>query len=94
MAALLLIPILIAFVALLFSLFIGLLAVGFWVFVVLFAVWAFVFWIWMLIDCLRNENITGNEKVAWVLAIALTHWVGALIYYFAGRPRTSHLSAA
>jgi hypothetical protein len=47
----------------------------------------FAFWIWMLIDCIRNENISGNERVAWVLVIALTHWLGALIYFFAGRTR-------
>jgi Phospholipase_D-nuclease N-terminal len=45
----------------------------------------FAFWIWMLIDCIKNESHTGNEKVAWVLVIALTHWLGALIYFFAGR---------
>jgi Phospholipase_D-nuclease N-terminal len=48
---------------------------------------SFVFWIWMLIDSIKNENISSNEKVAWVLAIVLTHWLGALIYFFAGRPR-------
>jgi hypothetical protein len=45
----------------------------------------FVFWIWMLIDCIKNESIGGNEKVAWTLAIALTHVLGAVIYFFAGR---------
>ena len=46
---------------------------------------SFIFWIWMLIDCIKNESIVGNGKVVWVLVIALTHWVGALIYFFAGR---------
>jgi hypothetical protein len=45
------------------------------------------FWIWMLIDSIKNENITGNEKIAWVLVIALTHFLGAVIYFFAGRKR-------
>jgi Phospholipase_D-nuclease N-terminal len=48
---------------------------------------SFVFWIWMLIDSIKNESISSNEKVAWVLAIVLTHWLGALIYFFAGRPK-------
>jgi hypothetical protein len=48
---------------------------------------SFVFWIWMLIDCLKNERIYGNEKIAWVLVIALLHSLGALIYFFAGRNR-------
>ncbi|MDB6108384.1 MAG: hypothetical protein JWR69_134 [Pedosphaera sp.] len=45
----------------------------------------FAFWIWMLVDCIKNESISGNEKVAWVLVIALTHLLGAIIYFFAGR---------
>jgi Phospholipase_D-nuclease N-terminal len=48
---------------------------------------SFVFWIWMLIDAVKNENIGGNERVAWVIAICLTHWFGALIYLFAARSR-------
>ncbi len=43
------------------------------------------FWIWMLVDCIKDERIMGNEKVAWVLVIALLHFLGAVIYFFAGR---------
>jgi len=50
---------------------------------------ATVFWIWMLIDCVQNPGIQTGEKVVWVVAIALTHFIGALIYFFAGRPRRS-----
>lgn len=53
----------------------------------------FAFWIWMLIDCIKNENISGNEKVAWVLVIALTHLLGAVIYFFAGRNRRRVVAA-
>jgi len=45
----------------------------------------FAFWIWMLIDCIKNDSVKDNEKVAWVLVIALTHFLGAIIYFFAGR---------
>lgn len=45
-----------------------------------------IFWIWMLIDCAKNEPREGNDRVLWVLIIALTHLVGALIYYFVRRP--------
>ena len=45
------------------------------------------FWIWMLIDCAVNEPSEGNDKIVWVLIIALTHWIGALIYFFARRPK-------
>ena len=47
----------------------------------------FVLWIWMLIDCLTNHGIPGSEKVAWVLVILFTHFLGALIYFFVGRPK-------
>jgi hypothetical protein len=45
----------------------------------------FVFWIWMLIDCVKNQNIGGTEKACWVVVIALTHFIGALVYLFAGK---------
>ncbi len=45
-----------------------------------------VFWIWMLIDCAKNEPREGNDRIVWVLIIALTHFLGAAIYYFARRP--------
>jgi hypothetical protein len=43
--------------------------------------------VWMLIDCVRNERIDGNQKISWVLVIALLHGLGALIYFLAGRNR-------
>ncbi len=45
-----------------------------------------IFWLWMLIDCLRNEPSDGNDKIVWVLVIIFTNWIGALIYYFVRRP--------
>lgn len=47
----------------------------------------FVFWIWMLIDCLTKEFPGENEKVIWVLVVILLNWVGALVYFFVGRPK-------
>ena len=44
------------------------------------------FWIWMLVDCIKNEPEEGNDKIIWILVIALTGWIGALIYFFARRP--------
>jgi len=45
-----------------------------------------VFWIWMLVDCAKNEPREGNDRIVWVIVIALTHLLGATIYYFARRP--------
>lgn len=52
----------------------------------LVGVLGFVFWIWMLIDCATNEPNEGNDKVVWIIIIALLNWLGALLYFFIRRP--------
>ena len=47
----------------------------------------FAFWVWMLVDCLKNDGLVGNEKIIWVLVIIFTHFLGAVIYFFVGRPK-------
>lgn len=63
-----------------------LIALLFFTFAVGICVLGTLFWIWMLIDCARNEPRKGNDRLVWILVIAITHLVGALIYYFARRP--------
>jgi hypothetical protein len=46
-----------------------------------------VFWIWMLIHAVQNKGLTDNERIVWVLVIALLHFLGAVIYFFVGRPK-------
>jgi hypothetical protein len=46
-----------------------------------------VLWIWTLIDCIKNESIEGNERIVWVVVIAVTHWIGARIYLIVRRPQ-------
>lgn len=46
-----------------------------------------VFWVRMLIDCAKNETDEGGQKATWLIVIALTHWVGAAIYYFVRLPQ-------
>ncbi|MBI3878493.1 MAG: PLDc_N domain-containing protein [Verrucomicrobia bacterium] len=47
------------------------------------------FWVWMLVDCIRNPRLTDQQRLIWVPVIVFTHWLGALIYLLAGRnPRT------
>ncbi|MCX6694762.1 MAG: PLD nuclease N-terminal domain-containing protein [Candidatus Altiarchaeota archaeon] len=36
----------------------------------------------MLIDCVKREFKDQNEKIVWILILALTNWIGAVIYYF------------
>ena len=43
------------------------------------------FWIWMLVDALTNKSLKDNDKLIWVLVVVLTHFIGALIYFFVGR---------
>jgi hypothetical protein len=41
-----------------------------------------VFWVWMLFDCLTRESREGSERLVWLLAIILTKFLGAGLYYF------------
>lgn len=46
-----------------------------------------VFWIWMLVDCIKNEPSTGNDKIVWVIVILLFHMLGSLLYLLIRRPQ-------
>jgi hypothetical protein len=59
----------------------------FGLFFLLLAIAAFIFWIWMLVDCIKNTRLGETEKVVWVLVIIFLHALGALIYLLAGRDR-------
>jgi hypothetical protein len=56
-------------------------------FVLPIVVAAFAFWIWMLISAVQNKGLTESGKIAWVLVVALLHFIGALIYFFVGHPK-------
>ncbi len=45
------------------------------------------FWIWMLIDAAQNRGLDQNEKIVWIVVIALLHWLGALLYLIIARPK-------
>jgi len=61
------------------------------IFLVLFlaplALLTFAFWIWMLVHAITNTGLTDIEKLIWVIVILFTHFIGAAIYFFAGRPK-------
>jgi hypothetical protein len=44
----------------------------------------------MLVSAIQNKGLAEGEKIAWVLVIALLHLLGAIIYFFAGRPKRNH----
>jgi hypothetical protein len=55
----------------------------------LFSLLLLAFWVWMLIDCIRNRHLSDNERVVWTLVIVFTHALGALIYLLAGRNKAA-----
>lgn len=48
---------------------------------------AFAFWIWMLIHAIQNKGLTDNERIVWIIVIVFLHFLGALIYFFVGKPK-------
>ncbi len=54
---------------------------------ILLVIALFAFWIWMLVDCIKNTRLSETEKVVWVLVIIFLHALGALIYLLAGRDK-------
>lgn len=46
----------------------------------------FTFWIMMLVDATKRD-MDSNQRVVWILVIALLGVLGATIYYFA-RPKS------
>jgi len=50
----------------------------------------FAFWIWMLVDCVLRKFRNTGEKIAWIVIIALTSWIGALIYFILIKAMNPH----
>lgn len=46
-----------------------------------------IIWLWMLIDCAMQEAPQGNTKIAWILIIIFTAWMGAFVYLLFRRPQ-------
>ena len=40
------------------------------------------FWVWMLVDCIEKETDQGSTRLLWGIVIAVTHFIGALLYFF------------
>jgi uncharacterized RDD family membrane protein YckC len=57
---------------------------GLGLFGIVLAILASVFWLWMIIDCATSRR-EGTEKIVWLLVIIFLHFIGAFVYYFAGR---------
>jgi hypothetical protein len=42
----------------------------------------FIFWLWMLIDCIKNEK-DGTQRIIWALVVFFFPCVGSLVYLLA-----------
>ncbi len=58
-----------------------------WVAVAVIGLVVTVFWIVELIDVLRREFADSTMKVVWLLVVFFLHGLGALLYYFIGKPQ-------
>ena len=45
------------------------------------------FWIWMLVDAAQNRGLNQDERTVWIIVIALTHLLGAILCLIFGRPK-------
>jgi len=63
---------------------VGIMGMAFLFFCSIITVAAFVFWIWVLIDILKNE-FTGSNKLIWLVAVIMIPLLGMILYWFIGR---------
>ena len=52
-----------------------------WILMMILSIALLIFWIFMLVDVIKRKFKTENDKIVWILVVALTNWIGALIYY-------------
>ena len=62
----------------------GIMGLSFLLMMSLIMLAAFAFWIWALVDILRNE-FTGSNKIIWLLAVVMVPLLGMILYWFIGR---------
>ncbi len=58
----------------------------FYGFFILLGLASFIFWIVEIIDVAKRQWADSNTKLVWLLVVILGHGLGALVYYFAGKP--------
>lgn len=45
---------------------------------------SFVFWLWVLVDCLVNQQ---EDRIIWVIVILFLNLLGAILYFFIARSK-------
>ena len=66
-----------AIIPILFSIFFFI----FWGFLVIFLIAGFVLWILMIVDIINRDFEKEDDKIMWIIVVALTGIVGSIIYY-------------
>jgi hypothetical protein len=56
------------------------------IFMSLLGIFLTVFWIVELVDVARRQFQDDVTKVIWFVVVLCSHVIGALVYYFAGKP--------
>ena len=56
------------------------------VLVIPLGLWAAGFWIWMLVDCLHHQTLSGSQR-CWAMFILFAHLIGAIVYSLTERSR-------
>jgi hypothetical protein len=62
----------------------GIVGIGFLIWLVIMAViiGSLVFWVLMLVDVIKRKFPKDDDRILWILIIALAGIIGAIIYYF------------
>lgn len=53
-------------------------------------IFLFIFWILMIVDAAQRKFKNENDKIVWIIVVALLNWIGALIYYFVIKKPNKH----
>ena len=61
-----------------------------WFSLIILGILGFVLWVLMIIDVAKRKFKQENDKIMWILIIALTGVIGALIYYFMIKKPNKH----
>lgn len=52
------------------------------IFVLLLVLLILAFEVWMIVDAIRNQALSDNEKLLWLLGMVFIHPFVAIAYYF------------
>lgn len=48
----------------------------------------FLFWVWMLVHAIQNKGLSDSERIVWVVVIVFVNLLGAILYFFVGKPKS------